>query len=728
MSKLIIVSNRLPVTVKKSRGKFKFQPSVGGLVTGIGSLDMGKEQIWAGWPGITFSGYKSKVDTKKLREMLVAESYYPVLLSKNDIENYYHGFCNEIIWPLFHYFVQYAIYEKKFWESYRKVNETFSNAVLEVAGNDDVIWIHDYHLMMLPDLIRKRLPGAKIGFFLHIPFPSSEIFRLIPWCGEILKGLLGADLIGFHTFDYARHFLESVRRVLGYEHTLGQLTLGDHAVRVDTFPMGIDFEKFSSAPEDPEVQAIISRLRDDIKEDYKVILSIDRLDYTKGIPERLRAFDLFLKKYPKYSGKVIFIVVAVPSRTEVKHYQQLKSEVDNLTGKINGQHGKIGWVPIWYMYRSFDFNDLSALYSIADILFLTPLRDGMNLVAKEYVAARTNEDGVLILGEMAGTAKELGEAVIINPNDLEGTADSLNTALTMPVGEQRRRMKSMRVRLKRYDVKRWAHDFMERMKQIKAVQSHLVSKGLSSGNRKKLIGDFKKSKKSLLLIDYDGTLMDFNERPERVIPDKELKKILASLSGRKGTNLVIISGRDRHTLDKWVGDVSRSLVAEHGVWIREKNGWNTIDTLSDEWKEEIKPILEVFVDRTPGSFVEEKDYSLVWHFRRVDPALAIIRVGELKDVLLHITSNLNVGVLEGNKVIEVKDTSVNKGRAAKHWMSKAKWDFILSVGDDMTDEDIFEAMPSGAYSIKVGFGPTKARFSLPSVSEVRRLLKDLAEN
>ena len=209
MSKLIIVSNRLPVTVKKSKGKFKFQQSVGGLVTGVGSLKMAKEQIWAGWPGITFSGYKSKVDTKKLKELLVDQSYYPVFLSKSDIENYYHGFCNEVIWPLFHYFVQYALYEKKFWESYKRVNETFSKAVLEVAGNDDVIWIHDYHLMLLPELVRKRLPGAKIGFFLHIPFPSSEIFRLIPWCGEILKGLLGADLIGFHTFDYAVTFLRA---------------------------------------------------------------------------------------------------------------------------------------------------------------------------------------------------------------------------------------------------------------------------------------------------------------------------------------------------------------------------------------------------------------------------------------------------------------------------------------------------------------------------------------
>ncbi len=727
MSKLIIVSNRLPVTVTKSKGKFKFQPSVGGLVTGIGSLSMAREQVWIGWPGITFSGYKSKVDTKNVKDMLAAENDYPVFLTRNDIEDYYHGFCNEMIWPLFHYFVQYANYDKKFWDSYKRVNESFSKAVLEVAGNDDVIWIHDYHLMLLPELIRKRLPGAKIGFFLHIPFPSSEIFRLIPWCGEILTGLLGADLVGFHTFDYARHFLESVRRVLGYEHTLGQLTLGDHAVRVDTFPMGIDFEKFSSAPRNPEIQKGISKLRGVLKEEYKVILSIDRLDYTKGIPERLRAFDLFLKKNPGYSGKVVFIVVAVPSRTEVEHYKLLKNEVDNLTGRINGQHGKIGWVPIWYMYRSFDFNDLTALYSVADVLFLTPLRDGMNLVAKEYVAARTDEDGVLILGEMAGTAKELGEALIINPNDLEGTADAIKTAITMPLSEQKRRMHSMRNRLRRYDVKRWAYDFMERMKQIKEVQTHLLSKGLSSKSRNKLVKDYRRSKKSLLLIDYDGTLMPFHERPERVIPDKELIDTLSALSRKPGNQLIIISGRDRHTLDSWVGEVSEGLVAEHGVWIKDKEGWKTIEILSDEWKGEIRPILEVFVDRTPGSFIEEKDYSLVWHFRKVDPALALVRVGELKDVLLHITSNLHVGVLEGNKVIEVKDTSVNKGRATKYWLYKAKWDFVLSIGDDMTDEDIFEALPDSAYSIKVGFGPTKARYNLPSVADVRKLLRELAD-
>ena len=727
MGKLIIVSNRLPVTVSKKKSKFTFQPSVGGLVTGVSSLDMAKEQIWIGWPGITLSGYSAKSDSKELNNILSKDNYLPVFLKRADFENYYQGFCNEVIWPLFHYFVQYANYEKRYWDSYKRVNEAFSKAVLEVANEDDVIWVHDYHLMLLPALIRKKLPKVKIGFFLHIPFPSSEIFRLIPWCAEILDGLLGSDLIGFHTFDYARHFLESVRRVLGYEHTLGQITLGNHAVKVDTFPMGIDYQKFSSAPDIKEVQTSIAKLSENIKEDYKVILSIDRLDYTKGIPERLEALDYFLDKNPGYKGKVIFIVVAVPSRTEVEHYRLLKEQVDNLAGRINGKHGTIGWTPIWYMYRSFDFNDLTALYSIADILFLTPLRDGMNLVAKEYVATRKNEDGVLILGEMAGTAKELGEALVINPNDLQGTSNALKSAITMPVDEQKRRMKIMQGRLERYDVKRWAQDFMDRITHIKEVQRQLISKGLSQSRRNKLVQSYGRSKRALFLLDYDGTLMPFNERPEKVKPDRELKDLLGSISRNQKNHLVIISGRDRKTLDSWVSKVSNALVAEHGVWIKEKKSWQTLEMLSDEWKDEIRPILEVFVDRTPGSFIEEKDFSLVWHFRKVDPALSIVRVGELKDVLLHITANLNVGVLEGNKVIEVKDTGINKGKATMHLLSKAKWDFILSIGDDWTDEDIYEVLPEWAYSIKVGFGPTKARFNLPSYREVRKLLRDIIE-
>jgi trehalose 6-phosphate synthase/phosphatase len=723
MSKLIIASNRLPVTITKRKGKFKAQSSTGGLVTALGGLEKSQRHVWIGWPGITMS--PSNPEAKDIEALLKPENYRPVFLSRHDIDNYYHGFCNETIWPLFHYFVQFALYDKDYWKAYKRVNEAFCDEIMEIADPEDIIWIHDYHLMILPKLLKEKLPRAKIGFFLHIPFPSSEIFRLIPWCTEIIEGLLGADLIGFHIFDYVRHFLESVRRILGYEHALGQLTVNSRAVKVDAFPMGVDYEKFSSAVHNEDVQKRMKSLRREIGEGFKIILSIDRLDYTKGIPQRLEAFDLFLKRNPAYKGKAILIMVAVPSRTEVRRYKLLKQQVDNLVGDINGRHGKIGWIPIWYLYRSFQFKDLAALYAISDVIFVTPLRDGMNLIAKEYVATKNDGNGVLILGEMAGTAKELIEAIIINPNDVEATADSLKLSLEMPRDEMASRMEAMRLRLKRYDVRRWASDFMEKLDHITDVQKQMESRVLSSDFRKKITEDYSGAQNRLLLLDYDGTLTPFNESPEKVEPDHELVETLTSLFSKQNNQLVIISGRDRKTLERWVDNFTHGLVAEHGVWIKDE-GWRTIEDLSDEWKKDIRPILETYVDRTPGSFIEEKDYSLVWHFRKVDPALATVRVGELKDILLHITGRLNVGVLEGNRVIEIKNTEVNKGRAARHWLSKRRWDFILSIGDDFTDEDIFEVLPDWAYSIKVGLGPSKARFTIPSFVQVRDLLKELA--
>jgi len=726
MSKLIVVSNRLPVTVEMESGKFNIKPSVGGLATGISSLNLDIEQTWIGWPGMDFTRSNQKTIAELIKK-LNKENLHPVFLSNQEIEDYYYGFCNETIWPLFHYFIQYGIYQKSFWECYKKVNEKFCDAVLEVADKDDIIWIHDYHLMLLPQMVRNKLPKAKIGFFLHIPFPSSEIFRLIPWCKEIIDGLLGADLIGFHTFDYVRHFGESVRRIRGIEHSLGQLTVENRALRIDAFPMGIDYEKFASAPKKSVVKDKVKRIKKRIGGNYKIILSIDRLDYSKGIPHRLEAFDLFLEQNPQYNEKVLLFLVIVPSRTEVEQYKQLKEEVDNLVGKINGKYATLAWEPIRYLYRSFIFDDLVSLYTLGDVLFVTPLRDGMNLIAKEYVASRIKEKGVLILGEMAGTAKELGEAIIINPNNVEESANALKAALEMSESEQSKRMKKMRSRLKRYNIERWIRDYLDRLDQIKSIQYNMISKELTTKNISDLVKRVSKSKKSLLLLDYDGTLMPFDNDPQKVKPDKQLYEILSKLKNNSNTETVIISGRDKETLEKWLGKVTNGLVAEHGVWVKRKK-WETIDSMSDKWKTEIKPILEIFVDRTPGSFIEEKNYSLAWHYRKVDPALAAVRVGELKDDLSHITSNLNVGVLEGNKVIEIKSSGVNKGKGASYWLNNQKWDLILSVGDDWTDEDIFEILPRQAISIKVGFGPSKAKFRLPTIPKVRDMLYQITNS
>jgi len=724
VARLLIVSNRLPLTVIKREGKLSFQSSAGGLATGLGSFYKSYNALWIGWPGIALERLKGE-EEKNIKDKLINEACLPIFLSQRNIENYYYGFCNKTIWPLFHYFPLYAVFIKNLWESYKRVNQAFCNTIINFAKPDDIIWIHDYHLMLLPKLIREKIPEATISFFLHIPFPAFEIFRLLPWRKEILDGLLGADLIGFHTYDYVRHFLDSVRRIVGHEHSFGHISVNGRIVKIDVFPMGIDYERFHKAVKKGEVQKEINKLRKKLGE-RRIILSVDRMDYTKGIPQRLEAFDLLLEKYPEYRGKVTFILVAVPSRTKVEHYTLLKKQVDELVGRINGKYGTIEWMPVWYLYRSLPFSNLVALYNIADVAFVTPLRDGMNLIAKEFVATKSDQTGVLILSEMAGAAKELGEAIIINPNNKEEMLNALKEALTMTEEEQKERNKIMQKRLKRYNVVKWANDFIDRLCYIKKMQQELCIRKLTSKIRKRLINDYLKSNKRLILLDYDGTLVPLVEKPEKAKPDSELIVILKNLVQESKNEVVIISGRDKNTLEKWFGNLNLGLIAEHGVWIKDKK-WEMIEPLKNDWKEQIKPILELYVDRTPGSFIEEKEFSLVWHYRKSDPELAEIRARELKDALLHLTANLKLEVLEGSKVIEIKDAGINKGRAALRWIQKEKWDFILAIGDDRTDEDVFAVLPKSAYSIKVGLSASQAKFNVDSQEDIRKLLRELEE-
>lgn len=723
MGRLLIVSNRLPISVEKKRGKLSFRPSMGGVATGLCAFHEKHDSVWVGWPGVALDEL-SEHERGEVERRLGEERCHPVLFSLSDVEGYYHGFCNRTIWPLFHYFTQYPVYEKGLWECYRKVNEAFCDAVLKVAEDDDVVWIHDYQLMLLPRLIREQRPDATIGFFLHIPFPSFEVFRLLPWRKELLDGMLGADLVGFHTYHYAQNFLESVRHLFGYEDSFGQIITEERVVKVDVFPMGIPYECFASAVHDPVVQREAKKVLRQTA-GRKVILSIDRMDYTKGIPQRLRAFDAFLETYPEYREKVTLILVAVPSRTAVEHYARLKREVNELVGNINGKHATMGWIPIWYMSRVLPFNRLVALYSIADVALITPLRDGMNLMAKEFIASKTNGRGVLILSEMAGAAEELGEAIIVNPNCKDEVVSAMRWALEMPQHEQVERNRIMQARLRRYDVGRWASEFLEGLRAVRTTQMELRARRLTPEVRGRLLGDYASAKKRLMLLDYDGTLVPFERRPERAVPDEELLGMLDALSRQPNNRVVVISGRDRATLDAWFGDLDVVLIAEHGVWVKREDEWETIEPIESEWKEEIRPLLELYVDRTPGSFIEEKDFSLAWHYRNADPRLASIRARELKDALLSLTANLNLGVMEGSKVLEIKDAIINKGRSALRCISWDDWDFILAVGDDRTDEDVFAVLPAWAYSIKVGLGLSRARFSMGSHHEVRRLLREL---
>jgi len=723
MPRLLIVSNRLPITIQEKKGDLHIEPSVGGLATGLRSWYKSSPSIWIGWAGI---GRKKIKREKDIMASLLAENCHPVPLSQPDVEAYYYGMCNRTLWPLFHYFPIYAEYIESFWQAYERVNAAFANVVSGIAKPNDIIWIHDYQLMLLPKLLRERLPKATVGFFLHIPFPSFEIFRLLPWRQQILEGLLGADLVGFHTYDYTGHFLDSAHRLLGYEVAMGQVTAADRLVKADAFPMGINYEQFSNIDRDPQVQAERKRFRRKLG-DCRVILSVDRLDYTKGITQRLEAFSLFLDRNPKFKRKVILVLLVVPSRIRVEHYIQLKKQVDGLVGEINGKYGTIGWMPVWYLYRSLPFQPLAALYSLADVALVTPLRDGMNLVAKEYTATKVDGKGVLILSETAGAAQELGEAIIVNPNNQEEIAQALVKALEMPEQEQIERNRVMQKRLHRYDVVQWANEFMDRLLFTKKLQHEMEEKALTYEMQRKLASDFQHSDKALLLLDYDGTLVPFSPKPAQAMPGDKLLRLLERLAKNPRNEVVLISGRDKDTLEGWFGGLNLGLVAEHGVWIKEKGGgWETIETLTSDWKEEVHPILESWVDRTPGSFIEEKEFSLVWHYRKANPTLGELRARELMNNLSDITANLNLQVLEGSKVVELKNTNINKGRTASRWISREEWDFILALGDDWTDEDTFKVLPSTAWSIKVGSGASAARFSLSSPNKATSLLRKLA--
>ena len=609
---------------------------------------------------------------------------------------------------------------------YKQVNEIFCDEVIKLAKPSDRIWVHDYQLMLLPQMIRERVPEAKIGFFLHIPFPSFELFRLLLWREEILNGLLGADLIGFHTYDYVRHFLSSVSRIAGLEHGLGRLNVGNRVVKVDAFPMGINYEKYSRAAKTADTQKEIGKIRRKVG-DRKIIISVDRLDYAKGIIKRLEAFDLFLSENPGYKEKVTLIVVAVPSRTEVEDYKTLRSELEHLVGRVNGEHGSIGWMPVWYLYRFLTFERLTALYNVADVALVTPLRDGMNLIAKEFVAAKTDGKGVLVLSETAGAASELGEALIVNANNKAATVRAIKEALQMPVGEQIERNRAMQGRLSNYDISRWGSDFLTALDEVAKTQQELSVRKLTKSAGQQVINDYYKSRRRLFLLDYDGTLVSYKGKPAQAGPDDEIMSLLEGLSRNPKNQVVIISGRDKTTIDKWLGGLEATLIAEHGAWTKQKGKeWKCTEPLREDWKEAIRPILELYADRTPGALVEEKDFSLVWHCRRAGPELASIRGQELKDHLLNLTANMEVGVFEGSKILEVRHFGINKGRAIEPLLENQSWDFVMAAGDDYTDEEMFAVLGEQAYSIKVGSSASKARFNVDSVREIRLLLKELA--
>ena len=732
MAKNIIVSNRLPLQITKLDNSFEFTPTSGGLATGMNSVHKGQKSLWVGWPGIN----DDEIDKKAwgpLKKSLKKEGYFPVSLNRKEIDNFYFGLSNKSLWPLFHYFIEISVFNKEQWKSYQEVNQKFADSVLKNIEKGDTIWIHDYQLLLCPKMIKEVRPDVTIGFFLHIPFPSFEIFRIFPWREPLLEGMLGADLIGFHTYDYQRHFLSSVKRILRKEVSFNRVNIYGREVVVNTFPMGIDYNKFNQAA---QTHAHMSKAeKSDLKkqlelhkkgaDDGKLILSIDRLDYTKGVVNRIKAFELFLTKYPEYLEKVRLVMLTVPSRSSVSDYKRLKKETDEIVGRVNGKFATINWTPIWYYYRAMNFDDLIDLYMTSDIAMITPVRDGMNLVAKEFIATRVNGDGVLILSEMAGASKELYESLLVNPFDLNQMADALLNAIQMPLEEQQKRNKTMQKRLQRYSVEYWANEFMKALntKHHTTEESSVIK--VNEKIEKSLVKKFRSAEKRMIFLDYDGTLVGYNEKPELATPDESLMQLLKKLIEFPQTELAIVSGRDQKFLDQWFGHLPITLVAEHGYFVKHKNQkWLVKETQLKNWKEDLIPVIESFTDRTPGTFIEEKKNSLVWHYRKTDPELAAERTVELKTVLSSLITD-ELHLMDGDKVIEVVSGRYNKGTAVSEILGDKVADFIICFGDDVTDEFMFNDLPSHAVNVKVGKKDTLANYYIDKPHDVLSLLNAL---
>ncbi len=722
MARLLIVSNRLPVTVKVAGEDISVSRSTGGLATGMKGPHERLGGLWIGWPGPvgdTSPEVRAEID-RKLAELRLAA----VPLSDDEVARYYEGYSNSVLWPLLHYAVARLPVEVRDFDAYEAVNARFADAVAERYQPGDLIWVHDYQLMLLPQMLRERLPDARIGFFLHIPFPSSEIFRQLPQRERLLRGLLGADLLGFHTATFVRHFASSALRLLGAATEVDHIRWERREVRLGVFPMGIDAAAFSELAESEEVAKLVEEHRQD---GSLLLVGIDRLDYTKGIARRLLAFETLLRNHPELLGRIRLVQVAVPSRENVGAYRELREEVDAMVGRIHGAFATPSWSPIHYLYRGLALPEIVALYRAADAVLVTPLRDGMNLGAKEFIAARPDGDGVLVLSEFAGAAAELSEAVMVNPFDVERTAELIYDALVMPVEERRARMAVLRERVLTYDVHRWANSFVARLESTPGTADAEPAPSPPAAIRE-AVGRARAAAHLSLLLDYDGTLVPFAATPELAAPDAELYALVEALTRRPRTEVHIVSGRKRATLERWFGGLPVGLHAEHGFWSRFPGGdWNGFQLPPATWREPVLSILRDFAERTPGSLIEEKTAGYAWHYRAADPEYGAVQAKELLAHLSSLLGNVPVEILRGEMVLEVRPVGVNKGRAVDQVLGRAAPEtLLLAMGDDRTDEDTFAALPEGAIAIHVGPAQSRAPLRVRDVPAARALLARIA--
>nr|ALN13340.1 trehalose-6-phosphate synthase-7 [Hevea brasiliensis] len=781
--KKIIVANFLPLhaqkDLKSSKWSFSFdEDSL--LLQMKDGFSINTEVVYVGSLKVDVdTSEQEEVSQKLLEEFNCVPTFLPPDLHKK----FYHGFCKHQLWPLFHYMLPMCPdhgdrFDKLLWQAYVSANKVFADKVMEVINpEEDYVWVHDYHLMVLPTFLRKRFYRVKLGFFLHSPFPSSEIYRTLPVRNEILKALLNADLIGFHTFDYARHFLSCCSRMLGldYESKRGHIGLEyfGRTVYIKILPVGVHMGRLESALNHPSSSIKVKEIQKQF-EGKKIIVGVDDMDIFKGISLKLLAMERLLQQNPELQGKVVMVQIVNPARSSGKDVQEAKKETYSTTKRINRTFGFPGYEPVVLIDRHVPFYEKTAYYALAECCIVNAVRDGMNLIPYKYIVCRQGtpkmdealgvdyrlpHSSTIVVSEFIGCSPSLSGAIRVNPWDVEAVADALNLALTMPDLEKQLRHEKHYRYISFHDVAYWAYSFMQDLER--ACKDHYSKRcwgigfglnfrilSLSPSFRKlsneHIVSAYKRTYRRAIFLDYDGTVV-----PQTSIvktPSAEVISVLNNLCSDPKNTVFIVSGRGKDSLSEWfVQCENLGIAAEHGYLMRwnRMSSWETSSLVADfDWKKIAEPVIKLYTEATDGSYIETKESALVWHHQYADPDFGSCQAKELLDHLENVLANEPVVVKRGQHIVEVKPQGVTKGLVAERVLSAMisngkSPDFVMCIGDDRSDEDMFESISRTASSLSfcsapeifactVGQKPSKARYYLDDTAEVLALLQCLA--
>ncbi|CAN8243857.1 unnamed protein product [Cochlearia groenlandica] len=797
--RIIIVANELPIKaqrkqVETNNGSSSDCSSKGWIFTwDENSLllqlkdGLGDESIEVIYVGCLKEEIHPNEQEQVYQVLLETFKCVPTFLPLDLYTRYYHGFCKQQLWPLFHYMLPLSPdlggrFDRTLWQAYVSVNKIFADRIMEVINpEDDFVWIHDYHLMVLPTFLRKRFNRVKLGFFLHSPFPSSEIYKTLPIREELLRALLNSDLIGFHTFDYARHFLSCCSRMLGltYESKRGYIGLEYYGrtVSIKILPVGIHMGQLQSVLSLPETEKKVSELIEQYsRKGRTMLLGVDDMDIFKGITLKLLAMEQFLIQHPEWQGKVVLVQIANPARGKGKDVKEIKAETYSTVKRINETFGRPGYDPILLIDAPLKFYERVAYYVVAECCLVTAVRDGMNLIPYEYIVSRQGNEkldeilklepnhnnhkkSMLVVSEFIGCSPSLSGAIRVNPWNVDAVADAMDNALEVSEPEKQLRHEKHYKYVSTHDVGYWAHSFLQDLERSCCEHGRRRCWGIGFGlsfrvvaldqsfrklSMEHIVSAYKRTKIRAILLDYDDTLMPQGSIDKR--PSSKTIDILNTLCRDKGNLVFIVSAKTRETLSEWFSPCEKlGIAAEHGYFLRLKKAveWeNCVAAVDCSWKQIAEPVMDLYTETTDGSTIEDKETALVWSYEDADPDFGSCQAKELLDHLESVLANEPVTVKRGQNYVEVKPQGVSKGLIARRMLSMMQErgtlpEFVLCIGDDRSDEDMFEVICSSTegpsiapraevFACTVGQKPSKAKYYLDDTSEIVRLMHGLA--